>query len=85
MKGDNFLCPVADGTVKISGEDQDLRRSTLIRDSPDRGEKQDNLRGESDGSSSTSRQDSSWYDGEAKNDGERKLSDTWTGFTRFTI
>ena len=61
MKGENFIFPVTDGTVKISGEDQDLRTSTLIRDNPDRGE-QDNLRGESDGSSSTPRQDSSLYD-----------------------
>ena len=68
MKGENFIFPVADGTVKISGEDQDLRTSTIIRDSPDRGEEQDNLRGESDGSSSTPRQDSSWFDGEAKSD-----------------
>ena len=117
---------------------------TLIRDSPDRGEEQDNLWGESEGSSSTSRQDFSWYDGEAKGDfwsisvdfmhhhhveprvtlcvprkeslsfhwntltspelliqffdvmleksiddywnvdGDRDLSDAWTGFTRFT-
>ena len=67
MKVENFIFPIADGTVKISGEYQDLRTSTLIRDSPDRGEEQDHLRGESDGSSSTARQDSSWYDGEAKN------------------
>ena len=60
MKGENFIFPVADGTVKVSGEDQDLRTSTLIRESPDRGEEQDNLRGESDGSSTTLRQDSSW-------------------------
>ena len=53
MKGVNFMFPVAEGTVKISGEDQDLRTSTFIRDSPDRGEEQDNLRGESHGSSST--------------------------------
>ena len=145
MKGDNFIFPVADGTVKISGGDQDLRTSILIRDIPDRGEEQDNLRGESDGSSATPRQDSSWYDGEAKDDcwsisgdfiyrphveprvklcvpteesfliplkyidvtrttdttldvmlekqiedcwnvdGDRELSDMWTGFTRFTI
>ena len=131
--------------LKISGGDQRLRTSTLIGDSPDRGEEQDNLRGESEGSSSTSRQDSSWYDGEAEGDfwsisgdfiylhhveprvklyvptegsfpiplkyidvtrttdttldvmsekhiedywnvdGDRELSDTWTGFTRFTI
>ena len=66
MKGENFIFPIADGTVKISGEDTDLTTSTLIRDRPDRGEEQDNLREESDGSSSTPRQDSSWYDGEAK-------------------
>ena len=63
-----FIFPVADGTVKISGGDRRLRTSTLIRDSSDRGEEQDNLQGESEGSSSTSRQDSSWYDGEAECD-----------------
>ena len=68
MRGEHFIFPVADGTVKISGGDQDLRTSTLIRDSPDRGEEQDNLRGESDGSSSNPRQDSSYHDGEAKSD-----------------
>ena len=65
MKGGNFRFSVADGTVKISGGDQDLSTSTSIWDSPDRGEEQDNLRQESGGSSSTSRQDSSWYDSEA--------------------
>ena len=68
MKNENCVFPVADGKVKIPGEDQDLRTSTLIGDSPDRGEQQDILRGESDGSSSTSRQDSSWFDGEARDD-----------------
>ena len=68
MKGEYFIFPVAGGTVKISGGDQHLRTSTSIRDSPDRGEEQDNIRGESEGSSSTSRQDSPWYDGEAKGD-----------------
>ena len=39
MKGDTFIFPVADdGTVKISGGDQDLTTSTLIRDRPERGE-----------------------------------------------
>ena len=66
MKGENFIFPIVDGTVKIDGGDGRLGTSTLIRDSPDRGEEQDNLRGESDGSSSTLRQDSSWCDGEAK-------------------
>ena len=40
IKGENFVLPVADGTVNISGKDQDLRTSTLIRDSPDNGERQ---------------------------------------------
>ena len=39
--------------MKLSGGDQVLRTSTLIRDRPDRGNEQDILRGESDGSSST--------------------------------
>ena len=52
MGGEKFF-PVADGTVKLSGGDQVLRTSTLIRDRPDRGEEQGNLGGESDGSSST--------------------------------
>ena len=51
MKGEKFIFPIADGTVKISGGDHDLRTSTLIRDSPDRGEEQENLRRESEGSS----------------------------------
>ena len=35
MKGDFFIFPVADGTVKVSGGDQLLRTSTLIRDRSD--------------------------------------------------
>ena len=58
--GDKFIFPIADGTVKISGGDEDLRTSTVIRDRQDRGEEQDNLVGESDGSSPPL-QDSSWY------------------------
>ena len=50
MSGDKFIYPIADGTVKLSGGDQDLRTSTVIRDNPDRVEEQGNLRGESDGS-----------------------------------
>ena len=42
MKMENFIFPVADATVKISGGDQDPRRSTLIRDHQDRGEEQEN-------------------------------------------
>ena len=68
-KGDNFIFPVADGTVKIFGRDRRLRPSTLIRDRPEKGEEQEVLRGESDElSSPTPLQDSSWCDGEAKND-----------------
>ena len=36
MSGDKFKFPITDGTVKNSGEDQDLRTSTVIRDRPDR-------------------------------------------------
>ena len=50
-----FHIPIADGSVELSGGDQVLRTSTLIRDYPDRGEEQGNLLGESDGSSSTPR------------------------------
>ena len=68
MSGEKFICRTADGTVKLSGGDQVLRTSTLIRDRPDRGEEQGNLQEESDGSSSTPLQDTSWYDGDARND-----------------
>ena len=43
MSGEKFIFPIADGTVKFSGGDQDLRTSTLIRDRPDRGEEQGNV------------------------------------------
>ena len=68
ISGEKLICPVADRTVKLSGGDQVLRTSTLIRDRRDRGEEQGNLQGESDRSSSTPLRDSSWYDGEARND-----------------
>ena len=68
MRGDNFMFPFADGTVKPTGGDQVRRTFTLIQDRPDRGEEQGNLRGDSDGSSSTQLRDSSWYDGDARND-----------------
>ena len=44
-KGDNFIFPVADGTVKISGGDRRLRTSTLIWDRPDQGKEQEILQG----------------------------------------
>ena len=50
MGGEKFIFPIADGTIKLSGRDQVLRTSTLIRDRPDREEEQRNLLGESDGS-----------------------------------
>ena len=66
MSGEKFIFPIADGTVKLSRGEQVRRTSTLIWDRPDRGE-HGNLQGESDGSSSTLLQDSSLYDGEARN------------------
>ena len=41
MNGEKFIFPIADGTVKISGGDQRLRTSTLIRGRPERGEEQE--------------------------------------------
>ena len=38
MSGEKFIFPIADGTVKLSGGDQVLRTSALIRDRPDRGQ-----------------------------------------------
>ena len=49
MSGEKFTSQSQMETVKLSEGDQVLRTSTLFRDSPDRGEEQDNLRGESDG------------------------------------
>ena len=43
QRSGNFILPVAGGTDKISGGDQRLRTSTLIRDRPERGEKQEIL------------------------------------------
>ena len=68
MNGETLMLPIADGTVKLSGGDQVLRTSTLIRDSPGRGEEQGNLQGESDGSSSIPLRDPSWCDSEVRND-----------------
>ena len=36
--GENFMFPVADETVKLSGGDHGIRKSTLIRDQPVRNE-----------------------------------------------
>ena len=45
-----FIFPVADGRIKLSGGDQELRTPTLIRDHPIRGESQGDFLGESEGS-----------------------------------
>ena len=46
---DNFKFPIADGTVKLSGRDQIIRKCTLIRDQPERDKEfRDDLRGELD-------------------------------------
>ena len=69
-QGDNFIFPVADGTVKAPGGDRRLKPSTLIRDRPDRGEEQEVLQRESDGLSSPTplQDDSTLDDAEVGND-----------------
>ena len=50
-KGQEFVFPFADGSVKLAGRDQVLRESTFIQDHSTRGQEQnDVLQGESDGS-----------------------------------
>ena len=47
-KVENFIFPVADGTVKLSGRDHVFRRSTSIQDHPARSEEHnDDLQRES--------------------------------------
>ena len=66
QSGEHFIFPIADGRVRLSGGDQVLSTSTLIRDSPERGEERKDLRGEPDGS--PPRQDSLPGGGETRND-----------------
>ena len=70
MKGDNFIFPVEDRTVKVSGGDQRLRPSASIWDRPERGEEQEVLRRESDGLSCPNplQDGSTLDDAEAEND-----------------
>ena len=68
MIGENFTFPVADGTVKICGGDQDLRTSTFYPGQPRQKRRTKKSSRRIRRSSTTPRQDSSWYDGEAKND-----------------
>ena len=69
MKGDNFIFPVADGTVKTSGRDRRLRPSTLVKDHPERGKEQEVFQGKSDRPSSPNplQDDTTRDDAEAKN------------------
>ena len=67
QNGQTLIFPIADGNVKLSGGGQVLRTSTLIRDSPQRGEECEDLRGDSDGSPPPL-QDSLPDDGEARTD-----------------
>ena len=46
----NFIFPVADGRIKLSGGDQELRTSTLIREDPIQGEGQRDFISEGEGS-----------------------------------
>ena len=64
----NMVNPVADVKVKLSGGDQVLKKSTLIRDHPERGEVQEDLLGESEVFPPTTRPDSQQDEGEARND-----------------
>ena len=60
--------PVADGRIKLSGGDQELRTPTLIREHPIRGESHRDFLGESEGSPPSPPQDSYPDAGEARND-----------------
>ena len=62
-----FICPIADGRIKIPGGDQELRTSTLVRHRPIQGESTVDFLGESEGSLPQP-QDSLPDASEAKND-----------------
>ena len=62
-----FIFPAADGRITLSGRDQELRTSTLIRERPIRGESHVVFLGESEGSLSPPH-DSFPDSGEAIND-----------------
>ena len=63
-----FIFPVADGRIKLSGGDQELRTPALIRDHPIRGESQRDFLWESERSPPPPPQDSLPNAGEAIND-----------------
>ena len=61
-----MIFQIPDGTVKLSARDQGIRKSTLIRDYPTRGEHHKDVhQGESDGSQPS---DKTTDDSEARND-----------------
>ena len=49
-KQGEFIFPIADGRINLSGRDQELRTSTLIREHTNRGERHVDFLGESEGS-----------------------------------
>ena len=55
-----FIFPAADGRIKLSAGDQELRTSTLVRHHPIRGESQRSFLGESEGSLPTTFGTSRW-------------------------
>ena len=64
----NFIFPAADGRIKLSGGDQELRTPTFVREHPIRGECQRDFLGKSEGSPPLPPQDSLPDAGEAIND-----------------
>ena len=50
QRKEKIYFPAADGRIKLSGGDQELRTSTLIRERPNRGESHVNFLGDSEGS-----------------------------------
>ena len=64
----NFIFPAADGRIKLSGGDQELRTPTLIREHPIQGESQRDFLGDSEGSLPPPPQDSLPDAGEPIND-----------------
>ena len=93
-KQGEFIFPIADGRIKTSGGDRDLKTSTLVRHRPIQGESNIDFFGESEGSlphvsrathtnldvMQEKRIDDFW-----NIDGSRDLSDPWTGFTQKTL
>ena len=83
QKGDEFIFPIADGTAKWSGRDQEFRETTLRQNQSVWSEDlSGELQGEPEGFQPTAmdvlqekRIDDYW-----NVNGNRSLSDSWTGF-----